>query len=180
MSSGGGEVTDCRETNGESLQKLGEELYFVPRGEIYGELERRLFERLGYRAKILKTQNGKPYVEGTPLCISLAHSGDRGVFIISKSPVGIDLELYGRGVPKGVFNSFSERERGEITCEDGFLAHWTAREAFIKLNGYNLWESVKHIEFFGGKLYYFGQQADVELSFERFKFGVACVCRGKL
>ena len=52
--------------------------YFFTDGDVYAGLYKILDERLDcYR--ILKTENGKPYLEGDPLFFSISHSADREI-----------------------------------------------------------------------------------------------------
>lgn len=135
--------------------------------------------RTGGECKILRTKNGKPYINA-PLFFSLAHSGRRAVIAVCDKPVGVDLELYKKKSRYAVSSRFSLRERGEIKSERDFLKHWTVREAFVKAIGGTLFSYLKGLEFFGGDLYLDGRKQDVKIRFYYFSFGVAALCCGDL
>lgn len=145
-------------------------------GSVHERLNKILNNKLGQPFKILKTANGKPYIEGTPLHFSLSHSGERGIIALSDKPIGVDLEIFKYKLRKSVIKRFSAREQTEIADERDFLRHWTVREAYVKLHGLTLAETWKHIEFFGGKLYFDGQLQWVKIRHYSFSFGVAAVC----
>ena len=108
-----------------------------------------------------RTANGKPYIEGDPVCFSIAHSGERAVIAVSDHPVGVDCEAVKPRKFSSVLSRFSERERAEI-CGDfqKFLYFWTAKEAFIKMRGGTLARDLKRIELVGGRLYFNGEPQD--------------------
>lgn len=134
-----------------------------------------LKDRTGTEYEILRTENGKPYINA-PLCFSLSHSGKRAVVALCNKPVGVDLELYKKRVRASVISRFSDRERAEIKNERDFLIHWTAREAYVKAVGGALYSHLKSLEFYGGDLYFDGQKQAVKLYHYYFSFGVATLC----
>ena len=151
------EIFICTENAHERLNKLFEAKLLSP------------FE-------ILRTENGKPYIERNPIYFSLSHSGNRGIIALSDKPVGIDLELYNESLRHSVLDRFSDREKSEIADGRDFLKHWTAREAYVKLYGFTIAEMWKRVEFFGGKLYLDGQIQKVKIRTYDFGFGVGAVC----
>ena len=126
--------------------------------------------------EILKTESGKPYLKGDPLCFSYSHSGDKGLIAISENPVGADLEIYKNRTFEAIITRFTERERGEIAREEDFLRHWTAREAYVKLFGLTLAETLKRIEFFDGKIFIDGLPTRTRVRHYRFDCGIGAIC----
>ncbi len=139
------------------------------------KLEQILAERLK-EYKILTTESGKPYIEGSPLCFSYSHSGDRGLLAVSPCGIGADLELYRGKIRHSVIKRFPEREQAEIFDERGFLLHWTAREAYVKLYGLEIAKMWRRVEFFGGKIFLDGQVMPVKIRHYVFWCGVGAVC----
>ncbi|MCD7729124.1 MAG: hypothetical protein LUI60_04340 [Clostridia bacterium] len=104
--------------------------------------------------EILKGENGKPYIKNNPVYFNLSHSGNYCAVAISGSPVGVDIEVCGKGIRKAVLSTFPHREQSEIITETDFLNHWTARESYIKYCGGTLAHMLKLLEFSGGVLHY--------------------------
>ena len=136
------------------------EYYFMD-GEVYAELDTILKQRLG-SYKILRTKNGKPYLEGDPLFFSVSHSSNNGAIVISDKPVGIDIEYKKDRNFRVISKRFSERERSEINCLDDFLKHWIIRESYIKMKGFTLADKLFKCEYFGGVFYDCGKAVDCE------------------
>lgn len=149
---------------------------YLCRDNVHERLNGILGDKLSQPFEILKTENGKPYVEGNPLHFSLSHSGGRGIIALSDTPIGVDFEIFKDKPRTSVINRFSAREQAEIANERDFLKHWTAREAYVKLYGLKIAETWKRIEFFSGKLYLDGQLESVKLRYYCFAFGIAAVC----
>lgn len=151
------------------------ELYLC-RNDVHERLNGILNNKLAQPFEILKTENGKPYINGYPLHFSISHSGDRGIIAISDKPIGVDIEIFKDKLRKSVIERFSAREQAEIADERDFLKHWTAREAYVKLYGLTIAEMWKRIEFLNGKLYLDGQLTSVKIRHYNLPFGVAATC----
>ena len=121
---------------------------FLCRDNVHDSLNKLLKAKLTEPFEILKTENGKPYIEGNPVHFSISHSGNMGIIAISDKPVGIDIEVYSDCMRYSVLERFSEREQAEIADGCDFLRHWTVREAFVKLYGLTIAKMWKRIEFF--------------------------------
>lgn len=153
------------------------ELYFVKAEEIYERLDEIVFKILGEKREVLRTENGKPYIDGNPLFFSLSHSGSRGVIAVADTPVGVDLELYKKRERTAVLSRFCDEERAEILSEKDFLAHWTVREAFVKKQGETLAKTLKSMAYVGGKLFFDGKPLSVKIDIHSFDAGVVAVVR---
>lgn len=135
-----------------------------------------LSQHISAPINILRTENGKPYIEGDPLYFNISHSGDIAAIAVSDSPVGVDIEKIKGSTPKHLLSRFSQREQGEIACEADFFKHWTAREAFIKMKGETLAKTLNRLEFFGGKIYLDGQSQQIKILTEVGDGYVVAVC----
>lgn len=142
-------------------------------------LESVLLRHIPAQIEILRTENGKPYIDGNPVFFSISDSGERAVIALSDRPVGIDLEVFKNKERLSVVSRFTEREQAEICCERDFLIHWTAREAYIKLYGLTLAKMLKRIEFCDGILSIDGRPQNVKFSFYNFGYGIAAICTEK-
>lgn len=99
------------------------------------------------------TQQGKPELEGNPIQFNLSHSGDRAVYGISHSPIGIDLE-YIHPLPAAdlVERFFSPAEQAifhnlPIDIQQAAFFHaWVQKEAYLKACGTGLSTPLDQIE----------------------------------
>ncbi|MDE6867794.1 MAG: 4'-phosphopantetheinyl transferase superfamily protein [Clostridia bacterium] len=136
------------------------ELFLTENSNLYEKAEALIKRRLDSPFKILRNENGKPYIEGDPLYFSLSHSGTKAAIALSDSPCGVDLEMVNGKSRKVVLNSFSNEERAEIASERDFLTHWTVRESYIKMLGLTLASKLKNLEYVGGELFDNGQKPE--------------------
>lgn len=154
-------------------------LYVTKAENAHKRLEEILFKLTGAAPEILRTENGKPYIEGNPLFFSISHSGAHGIIAISDKPVGVDLEIFKGKDRLSFISRFCEEEQLEITSEKDFLFHWTVREAFVKMRGSTLASDLKNTAYYGGNLYFEGNLQDCILQKHVFPFGVVTVCIAK-
>lgn len=155
------------------------EVYFTENENVYGKLKNILSRLLPSPFRILKTENGKPYLEGNPLFFSLSHSKDRAVIAVCDKPVGIDIEINADRNFKAVLSRFPETEKNEIAGAEDFLKHWVVREAYIKMLGATLAEKLRALSYVGAALYDNGTVPDCEI-INGCKDGlVYCICIDK-
>lgn len=156
------------------------ELYLTDSRDLYEKTRRILRERCGEKADAkIDFSRQKPELIGTYGGIkhfNISHSGPMGAIALSDTPVGADVERYRGRERNAVLARYSSRERGEIDGERAFLAHWTAREAFIKMKGVTLAEYFKRVEFYRGNIYLDGAKQDLKIHFAYPGDGVAAVC----
>ncbi len=81
-------------------------------------------------------KNGKPYLMGKELFISLTHSGDFVGCALSPRPVGIDIERIRTLPQKLISRVCTDEEQVYVTQngEESFFTLWTLKEAYIKAN----------------------------------------------
>lgn len=87
--------------------------------------------------KILKTKNGKPYLENSNIFYNISHKNKMVGLIISNSEVGLDIEYIDTESIKRKSTLkyfFTEKERESITNNEELLTLWTKKESYIKLN----------------------------------------------
>ena len=115
---------------------------------------------------------------GQPVNVSLSYSGKKGVVAISENPVGVGLKyVKDRNYPS-VLSRFSAREKAEITSREEFIKHWTAKEAFIKMQGYALVSALKFTEYFGGRIYFKDEKQPCEITHYKLgKTGILTICK---
>lgn len=151
-------------------------LYVTKAEGIYDRLDEILIKLTGGSPKILRTENGKPYVDGNPLFFSLSHSGKHGMIAVCDRPVGVDLEIYKNKNRYALTARFPFDEQLEILTEKDFLIHWTVREAFVKMRGSTLANDLKSMAYYEGNLYFDGEKQNVEIQTHVFDYGVVTVC----
>ena len=106
---------------------------------------------------ILRTSEGKPYIEGNPLYIGVSHTDDIVVIGVSDSAFGIDCENISRKTARSfeiAKKYFSQKEFEYIypsgykignTDEDlRFLEIWVKKEAYVKYLGTGLADISKY------------------------------------
>ena len=88
--------------------------------------------------KILKSKNGKPYIDNSNIFYNISHKNKMVGLIISDSEVGLDIEYVDTENIKRKSTLkyfFTEKERESITNNEELLTLWTKKESYIKLNG---------------------------------------------
>lgn len=113
----------------------------------YGLVEEMLEKYFGIISPIiLKTENGKPYIENSGIHFSISHTRGLVACVIADTPVGVDCELIKeksainiQKFAKRFFveNEFLLLEKGGFSYID-FYKVWTAKEATIKKRGSNM------------------------------------------
>lgn len=120
----------------------------------YGLLFNMLKKHFGIeQPTILKTENGKPYIELDGVHFSISHTKGLCACAVANTPVGIDCE-YVKGRDKEDMLRFAKRyfteneiallEKGGY-CPTDFYKIWTAKESCIKKRGTNMGD-VKKID----------------------------------
>ena len=103
-------------------------------------------------AKILKTENGKPYVLNAPH-FSVTHTDFRLYLVFDDTPIGIDAEPLSRQTDfQKISKKFPLSEQLEIIDQASFLQHWTVKESAVKYLGSTLAKELKQLSFVNGKL----------------------------
>ena len=91
-------------------------------------------------AVLHRAENGRPYLTGCDLYVSIAHCGTKLACAVRPEPVGIDIEQI-RPVNQNLLRHVCvEAEKAYVTEQDGaqdlrFFEVWTAKEAWFKKCG---------------------------------------------
>jgi 4'-phosphopantetheinyl transferase len=110
-----------------------------------------LSQKLGIKSKAIifnKSENGKPFLENRNAHFNLSHSGNWVVLALSKSEVGIDVELIRPVNYRIAERFFSPAEvrllntRKDNDKLDYFFDLWTLKESYLKLIGTGLTRSL--------------------------------------
>ncbi len=97
--------------------------------------------RPGESLPLSEDENGRPFLPGCPLSVSLSHSGDYVAAAVAEVPIGIDLQEI-RDISDRVMERLYSREErawvraGDRACRATRL--WTMKEAFGKHRGTGL------------------------------------------
>ena len=113
----------------------------------YSLLKDMLMEHFGIdNPTILKTENGKPYIDTEGVHFSISHTCGLAACVVADTPVGVDCEVVATKAPyeiqkfaKRFFveNEISLLEKGGFSSLD-FFKIWTGKEAVIKKLGSNM------------------------------------------
>ena len=122
------------------------------KGEVLHEnaylLLNEMLDILGFKdINILKTADGKPYIENNPVYFSISHTDGLVACCIADSPCGIDCEkIVKHDRVKELANRFFVENEIELIRNSGysseeFLKIWTCKEAIAKRLGCGLIKS---------------------------------------
>lgn len=96
-------------------------------------------------AKVIRSENGKPYFANLDIKFSLSHSGERMILAVSEKEIGADIQIkkdvslrlaerfFTDNEQKYIFGGKSSRE-----IKDRFYEIWTKKEAYGKWKGCGL------------------------------------------
>ena len=91
-----------------------------------------------YRGPCLKDKHGKPYLEGSPLNISLSHSHDRIAAAVGPRQIGVDIQFIVKKITRIAPKFSSEKELQFVQGEHYILGYhfiWGAKESIYKAYG---------------------------------------------
>lgn len=100
------------------------------------------------RIPVLKDDQGKPHIWGTPFHLSFSHSHDFVAVILANAPTGIDIQKF---VPKigAIERKFMRDEESAGLSEETRLEHlhiyWGAKESLYKAYGRKMLDFRQHI-----------------------------------
>ena len=121
----------------------------------------------------------KPALAGTYAGVydfNISHSGSLGLIAVGDRPTGCDIEILKNRAHAAVIGRFTADERREIACERDFLRNWTAKEAFIKLNGFALTTHLKRLEYREGAIWLDGRRQACPVFHIQGRDFTACIC----
>lgn len=92
---------------------------------------------LDNKAQLRHTEDGAPYIENSPIHISISHSAHLVAVAFSSAPVGIDIEHKAEQVLRVREKFLNDRELAITLCNDKVvnMMFWTAKEAVYKIHG---------------------------------------------
>jgi 4'-phosphopantetheinyl transferase len=130
--------------------EAGDAAVWQLRADTTSPIEAVLARYLGLRPSLVRLRRswtGKPELEGSPLHLSLAHSGDVAlVAVAGRTAVGVDVELVRPGTDSWslVPHALTRSERARLEALPGpsrseaFLSMWTRKESLLKAVGVGL------------------------------------------
>ena len=127
-------------------------------------------------AVILRTKNGKPYVENGTY-FSVTHTHDRLYIAFSDGEIGLDAEHLSRA-PRydAIVKKFSPDEQAEITSTVDFLTHWVVKESAIKYLGGTLATDLKRLDYTKGILTYNKQDFPAKITLLQHEAFLLSIC----
>ena len=125
---------------------------------------------------ILRTKNGKPYVESGPH-FSVTHTQDRLYIAFLDDEIGLDAEHLSR-TPRydTIVKKFSADEQAEITSTTDFLRHWVVKESAVKYLGGTLANDLKRLRYINGSLTYNEQAFPAKITLLQHEDFLLAVC----
>ena len=126
--------------------------------------------------KILRTQNGKPYVENGPH-FSVTHTKNRLYIAFSDTEIGLDAESLSR-TPyyETIVKKFSPAEQKEIHTSEDFLKHWVVKESAVKYLGGTLALDLYKLHYANGALAYNESTLSVKINLLTHEEFILSVC----
>ncbi len=95
--------------------------------------------------KVCDGENGKPYLKGGDIHFNISHSGSVAICVVSKYPVGCDVEKVKEVDLKLAKRYFHDEEikkifsyEKDVDRIDAFFRLWTLKESFVKAVGKGL------------------------------------------
>lgn len=105
---------------------------------------------LGRKTSIFYEKTGRPFLSGSSLRISISHSADLAVVLLSENNIGVDTENQERNMNKIArrFLSSEEYEFSESTADPAKtrVILWSAKEALFKCAGLEEIDFAKQIQ----------------------------------
>ena len=107
----------------------------------YGIMEKPVFEY---------GEHGKPFIVGHPeIHFNLSHCREAAVCMLSKRPVGVDVESVRSFKEELVRYTMNDREVRQIMLSERpdieFIRLWTMKEAVLKLSGHGIMDNMKDV-----------------------------------
>ena len=105
------------------------------------------------RNEIKISKFGKPYLEGADFHFSLSHSGNYAICAFGKNPVGADIQIIKKKMPKHTDRILSNTEKEYLQSLDeserivAFFQLWARKESLIKWDGRGLRLPLQEISF---------------------------------
>ena len=100
-----------------------------------------LYDYIGIRDELVHGEDGHPLFASSDVKISISHSEDYWVCVLSDEDAGIDIEkIKNRNWEKIAKRYFTETEKETVRKSgvDGFYRVWTAKEACAKKNHFGV------------------------------------------
>lgn len=91
--------------------------------------------------RLRKTPQGKPYLENSPFCVSISHSGEFWICVLSEREVGVDIERNRVCRYEKIAARFFSSEEQQAVASKGremFFRIWAAKESRVKYTGEGL------------------------------------------
>lgn len=124
------------------IESYRQEFPQLARKELTDALIRRILQqRQDSPVRILRTPQGKPYLEGGGPFISVSHTEDVFALAVDSAPLGLDIQrrrdVKARRIGRRMF---TEEEQAMLDGDDpdAFFRVWTRKEAYGKLLGTGL------------------------------------------
>ncbi len=124
---------------------------------------------------INKTKEGKPFVKGFSVHLSISHTENICVIVVSKNPVGIDIEKIRKVDWMKISSRYFNKEEANYLMDEcsprTFYRLWTEKEAYAKMLG------IPVLRIIGVDMMVdFKSRSNKNLYFEKCKVGEEYIC----
>ena len=128
-------------------------------------------EKHGGASQILRSENGKPYLEKGECEFSLTDTDGLVAVAVGAQRVGLDAERRKPRKLDAILSRLTPAER-----EEDFFELWTAKEAYVKYLGGTLARLLPHLEYKKGVLYFKDAPVDVQIKHFALEGCTVCLC----
>jgi len=98
------------------------------------------------RGEIIRSEYGKPYFKDSDIFFSYSHCKNAVACAVSKSEIGVDIELIREVKPAVIKRVCCENELKIIKNAEDFIKIWTMKEAFAKFTGRGFAQGFKSVD----------------------------------
>ena len=140
-------------------------------GEFLQQVLQKVLKRQGGASQVLRTKNGKPYLEKGECEFSLTDTDGLVAVAVGAQTVGLDAERRKPRKLDAILSRLTPAERA-----DDFFELWTAKEAYVKYLGGTLAGILPHLEYKKGVLYFKDAPVDVQLKHFELEGCTVCLC----
>ncbi len=146
-------------------------IYYTTEKTESGEFLKNVLAKHGGTSQILRTENGKPYLEKGECAFNLADTDGLVAVAVGAQRVGLDAERRKPRKFDAILARLTPAER-----EEDFFELWTAKEAYVKYRGGTLARDLPDLKYEKGVLYFKDAPTDVIIKHFCLEGCTLCLC----
>ncbi len=149
-------------------------IYYTTERTGSGEFLQKVLKRHGGTSQVLRTENGKLYLQNGECEFSLTDTDGLVAVAVGEQTVGLDAEKRRPRRLDAIRSRLTPAER-----EEDFFELWTAKEAYVKYLGGTLAGFLPHLEYKKGVLYFKDAPVDIQLKHFTLAGCTVCLCTAR-